>query len=74
MVCEVEPLLHNQDVPLLAVRLTDPPTQKLVAPPAVMVAVGNALTVTIVALDVAEHPFALVTVTVNVPEFDTDIV
>ena len=62
--CVVAPVFHNQDVPLLAVRLIDPPTQKVVGPPAVMLAVGNGFTVTVVEEEVAEHPFALVTVTV----------
>ena len=41
----------------------DPPAQNVVGPPAVMVAVGSALTVTLVAEDGALQPFALVTVT-----------
>ena len=48
--------------------------QKVVDDEVVMAAVGNAFTVTVVKAEVAEHPLALVTVTVNVPEFDTDIV
>ena len=48
--------------------------QKIVDDEGVMVAVGNAFTVTVVKTEVAEHPLAFVTVTVNVPEFDTDIV
>jgi hypothetical protein len=39
------------------------PAHIAVLPPAVTVAVGNAFTVTVVAADVAVHPFALVTVT-----------
>lgn len=63
MVCEVAPVFHNQEVPLLAVRFTELPTQKLVAPLAVIVAVGKALTVTCMGDEVALHPLALVTVT-----------
>ena len=61
--CVVAPLLHNQDVPDDAVSVTDPPAQKVTGPLAVIVAVGNGLTVTDVAADGAEHPPALVTVT-----------
>ena len=60
----VAPVFHNQAVPLLPVRLTDPPTQNTVGPDALIVGVGNGLTVTVVAEDVAEQPLALVTVTV----------
>ena len=56
-------MFHNQDVPALAVKFTEPPAQNMVAVLAVMVAVGNAFTVTVVEEDVAEQPFALVTVT-----------
>ena len=51
-------------MPAFALKLTEPPAQIVVLPPAVIVAVGKALTVTEVAADVAVHPFALVTVTV----------
>ena len=45
-------------------RITLPPWQKVVAPLADMVGVaGNGLTVTIMLLDVAAQPAALVTVT-----------
>ena len=39
----------------------------MMGPPAVMVAIGKAFTVTVVMADVAEHPLALVTVTVKLP-------
>ena len=41
--------------------------QNMMGPPAVMVAIGKAFTVTVVMADVAEHPLALVTVTVKLP-------
>ncbi len=43
--------------------MTEPPSQKVVGPDGVIVAVGNALTVTAVADEVALQPSALVTVT-----------
>jgi hypothetical protein len=45
-------------------KVTLPPKQKLVGPPAVIVASGNALTVTTLAADVATHPLISVTTTV----------
>ena len=45
MVWVIAPVLHNQLLPALAVRLTDPPVQKEVGPPAFMVAVGKLFTV-----------------------------
>ena len=62
--CVVAPVLHNQDAPADAVSVTEPPLQNVVGPPAVIVADGSGLTVTTVAADTAEHPAALVTVTV----------
>ena len=59
----VAPVDQRYDVPLDAVRVTLPPVQKVVGPPAVMVAVGLALTVTTAAADVALQPLAFVTVT-----------
>jgi hypothetical protein len=45
--------------------VTDPPAQKEVGPPAVIVGVaGVGFTVTVVAADVAEQPFASINVTV----------
>ena len=58
------PLDHRYELPLLAASVTLPPWQNVVAPLGVIVAVGNALTVTTVAADVALQPFAPVTVTV----------
>ena len=51
---DVDPLLQEYDIPPLAVKSTLPPEQKVVAPPAVIVAVGTALTVTSVAAHVAD--------------------
>ena len=51
---------------MLAVRTTDPPVQNDVAG-AVMVAVGNAFTVIVVAAEVALQPEMLVTSTVYEP-------
>jgi hypothetical protein len=44
--------------------VTEPPAQNVVGPEAVMVAAGNAFTVTVVAEEVALQPSALVTMTV----------
>ena len=59
----VAPVFHNQELPALAVKETDPPVQKVVAEPAVMVAIGNPFIVTVVIVEVDEQPFSLVTVT-----------
>ena len=56
----VAPVLHKYDAPALAVKVTLPPVQKVVAPPAVMFATGAAFTVMAVPALVAEHPLALV--------------
>jgi hypothetical protein len=63
MDCVVAPLDQRYDVPLLAVSVTEPPVQNVVGPPAVIVAVGFAFTVTTVAADVALQPLPFVTVT-----------
>jgi hypothetical protein len=60
----VEPLLHLYVLPPLAVSVTDPPEQKLKAPPAEILTTGRGLMVSTVAADVAEQLFASVTVTV----------
>ena len=54
-------------MPVFALNTTDPPLQKVVAPPAVMLDVGSVFTVIVVALDVALQPLALLTVTVYDP-------
>ena len=47
----------------MAVNTTDPPAQKVVGPPAVIVAVGGANMITVVGALVFEHvPFEVVTV------------
>jgi hypothetical protein len=57
------PLDQRYDAPLLAVSVTEPPVQNVVGPEVVIVADGSALTVTVVAEEVALQPFAFVTVT-----------
>jgi hypothetical protein len=47
IVCVVAPFDQRKLVPPLAVRITDPPWQKAVGPPAAIVAVGNGFTVTV---------------------------
>ena len=73
IVCVIAPVLHNQDVPVPAVKLTEPPAQNVVADPAVMFAAGKVFTVTVVGIDVAEQPLALVIVTLYVPPVLTTI-
>lgn len=66
--CVVAPVDHVFPVAEEEVKVTEPPEQKVVGPPAVMVGVaGVALTVTTVAAEVAEHPDPFVTVTVYDP-------
>ena len=48
MDCVVAPLLHNQELPAEAVNTTLNPWQKVVAPPAAMLAVGAGFTTTVV--------------------------
>ena len=60
---DVAPFDHKYDAPALAVSVTEPPSQKVVGPLALIVAVGFAFTVTVVADDVGAQPLALVTVT-----------
>jgi hypothetical protein len=62
----VAPVDHKYVVPALEVKVTLPPAQKVVGPPAVIVGVaGRLFTVTTVASDVALwQPLALVTRTV----------
>ncbi len=64
MIWVVAALLHKYELAVLAVNVTLPPWQNVVAEPANMVgAVGNELTVTFVTKEVAGQPLALVTVT-----------
>ncbi|NBS91855.1 hypothetical protein EBS67_17975 [bacterium] len=74
MATVVAPLLQRYDIPPLAVKSTLPPEQKVVAPPAVNVAIGKALTVTAAAVLVAVQPFASVTVTAGEDVVETVIV
>ena len=67
MACVVAPVDQSQEDPALAVSVTEPPWQNVVAPVGVIVAAGSGLTVTVVAGDVALQPFAFVTVTVKLP-------
>ena len=56
------------------VKLTLPPSQKAIGPPAVMVGVaGNGVTVTVVPAEVAEVQPPVVTATVYVPPVETVI-
>jgi len=67
--CVVAPLDQRYDVEDGAVKVTEPPAQNVVAPPAVITGVaGAALTVTAVAAEVALQPAAFVTVTLYEPE------
>jgi hypothetical protein len=63
-----EPLLQEYVAPPLAVKTTLPPEQKVVGPPAEIVAVGNGLTVTTVAALVAVHILTFVCITVYEPD------
>ena len=74
MVCVLAPLLHSHAVPVLAVKFTELPVQNEVGPPAVMVAIGKAFTVTVVMVEVAEQPAAVVTVTLKLPLLITAMV
>ena len=57
------PVFHNQELPALAVKEIDPPVQKVVAEPEVMVAIGKLFTLINVDKELVEHPFALVITT-----------
>ena len=60
----VAPLLHEYVPDGLAINVTEPPEQKVVGPFAVMEVAGRGLTVTVVAVEMPEQPFPLVTVAV----------
>ena len=64
---------HKYDVEVGAESITEPPAQKVIGPPAVMVGVeGNGFTVTVTGeLAGLEQPAALVTTTEYVPEVVT---
>jgi hypothetical protein len=61
--CVVAPVDQRYDEPALAVSVTEPPAQNVVGPDGVIVAVGSAFTVTVVAALVALQSLAFVTVT-----------
>ena len=63
MLCSVEPVDHTYVNAVSLVSVTLPPSQNVVGPLAFMFAVGVVITVTSIALDVAEQPPALVMVT-----------
>lgn len=64
ILCVVAPLLQRYDGAAELVKVTLPPTQKVVGPLAVMVGTpGSGFLTTLVAAEVREHPFASVTVT-----------
>jgi hypothetical protein len=64
MAAVVAPLLQAYAVPPLAVKLTDEPVQIVFDPELEILATGNAFTITVLAVEVPEHPAALVTCTV----------
>jgi hypothetical protein len=59
----VSPVFHNHELPALAVRSTEDPSQNAVAPSALMVAIGKGLTVTACTVDVFLQPLPSVMVT-----------
>ena len=61
--CEVAPVDQRYELPALAVSVTLPPSQNVVGPPALIVATGGSLTVTVVGADVALQPLPFVIVT-----------
>ncbi len=64
MACVVAPLLQTLPITELEVKITFPPSQKVVGPFAEIVGVtGNGFTTTVVALELAEQLLPLVTVT-----------
>ena len=64
MACVVAPLLHTFPVAELEVKITFPPSQKVVAPLVEIVGVtGNGFTTTVVSLELDEQLLPLVTVT-----------
>ena len=69
VVAEVD---HKYPVPPEAVSITEPLWQKVVGPPAVMMAVGKGLTFTAI-FSVSVQPLELVTVTAYVPLVVADI-
>ena len=64
----VEPFDQTYVEAPVAVKVTEPPEQKVVAPFAVAITTGSTFTVTGITADVAVHPFASVTVSAYEPE------
>ena len=64
MLCEFAPVLHVLPPDALEDKVTLPPWQKVVDPPAVTVGEGLLFTVTVTSEDVEVHPLALVIETV----------
>ena len=72
--CVTAPVDHKYDVANGAVSITEPPAQKVVGPPAVIVGVaGSGFTVTVIGALAAEVQPNCVSVTVYVPFEDTVI-
>ena len=72
MDCVVAPLFQSQELPAEAVSKTFNPWQKVVTPPAVMLAIGIGFTKTFVVADMLrQEPF--VTATENEPDVETVI-
>ena len=67
MLCAVAPVLHVLPPDALEDKVTLPPWQKVVDPPAVIVGEGLLFTVTVTGEDVEEHPLLFVTETVKTP-------
>ena len=59
IVCVVAPVFHKYDEAGVAVKTTLPPWQKVVDPEVEILATDGLFTVTVVGVDVTEHPFAL---------------
>ena len=61
--CVVSPELHILPVTALDIKVNEPPEQKVVGPPALIVTPGNGFTITFVLEELAVHPFTFVAVT-----------
>jgi hypothetical protein len=72
--CVVAPFDQRYEAEDGAVNVTEPPSQNVVGPPAVMTGVaGFGLTVTVVQADTAAQPFSFVTITPYEPDVVTVI-
>jgi hypothetical protein len=63
--CVVSPVFHKYELPLVAVNITEPPAQKVVAPPAEIVGIVQFVIVKEDELTVCEIPFSIA-VAVNI--------